>query len=269
MATWVNGRPSTTIDIRDRGLQYGDGLFETMRVRDGRIALLDLHLDRLLSGCRRLKIMAPTRSVLRREILQSAAGRKDAVAKLIITRGAGERGYRIPARCRPTRVLAVSPYTPVATAPARVRLCRTRIAINPQFAGLKTLNRLESVIARSEWRDARIGEGLLLDADGHIVCGTMTNVFVGRDGRYVTPKLDRCGVAGVMRRWVLESAGAAGLKLSEARVSLDALLAADEVFLSNAVIGIWSVGAIVNANKLIKPVVRAAADTLRTRFAAL
>jgi len=268
MTTWVNGRLATKIDVSDRGLQYGDGLFETMRIRDGGIALLEHHLDRLLMGCRRLRIAAPPRTILRGEIRRAAANRPDAIAKLIVTRGIGQRGYRIPEPCRPTRILSVSAYAAIAAAPARIRLCRTRMAVNPQFAGLKTLNRLESVIARSEWRDARIGEGLLLDGDGHVVCGTMTNVFVGRNGRYVTPKLDRCGVAGVMRRWILEAAHSAGVKLIEARVSVDALLAADEVFLSNAVIGIWSVGVIVNANKLIKLPVRGAADALHARFAA-
>jgi len=268
MPTWVNGRLCRTIDIRDRGLLYGDGLFETMRIMNGRIALLDFHLDRLLLGCRRLRIPAPARPALRREIMRASARNADAVAKLIVTRGVGERGYRAPEPCRPTRILAVTAYVPTGDAPVRVRLCRTRIALNPVFAGLKTLNRLESVMARGEWRNSQFGEGLLQDADGNIVCGTMTNVFVGRDGRFVTPKLDRCGVAGVMRRWILESADSVGVKISEGRVRIDDLLAADEIFLSNAVIGIWSVGAIVSPKKLIKPALRTSADALRARFAA-
>lgn len=266
MTTWVNGRLATKIDVSDRGLQYGDGLFETMRIRDGGIALLEHHLDRLLMGCRRLRIAAPPRTILRGEIRRAAANRPDAIAKLIVTRGIGQRGYRIPEPCRPTRILSVSAYAAIAAAPARIRLCRTRMAVNPQFAGLKTLNRLESVIARSEWRDARISEGLLLDADGHIVCGTMTNVFVGRHGRYVTPRLDHCGVAGVMRRWILETAPSAGVRIAEGRVSLAALLRADEVFLSNAVIGIWSVGSIMNANTVVKFARSTAAVALRERF---
>jgi 4-amino-4-deoxychorismate lyase len=267
MPTWVNGRPSKTIDVQDRGLLYGDGLFETMRIRDGRIALLEYHLDRLFLGCRRLKIPVPARPALRREIMRAAARSADAVAKLILTRGVGARGYRAPEPCRPTRILALTGHLAGPAAPVRIRLCRTRIAINPMFAGLKTLNRLESVMARGEWRDSRIGEGLLQDADGNIVCGTMTNVFVGRNGRFVTPKLDRCGVAGVMRRWILETAGAVGVCISEGRVGIDDLLAADEIFLSNAVIGIWSVGAIVSPKKLIKPASHRAADALRARFA--
>jgi 4-amino-4-deoxychorismate lyase len=269
VSTWVNGRPSDKIDSADRGLLYGDGLFETMRVRDGRIALLEHHLDRLLLGCRRLLIPAPRREELRAEIGRAAARRTDAVAKLIVTRGVGQRGYKLPEPCRPTRILSMTPTPALAPpAPTRIRLCRMRMAANPRVAGLKTLNRLESVIARSEWRDQRIGEGLLLDARGHIVCGTMTNVFVGRHGRYVTPKLDRCGVAGVMRRWILETARSAGIRVREGRLGVEALLAADEVFLSNAVIGIWSVGALVSADVPVRFPLRSAAEALRERFAA-
>jgi 4-amino-4-deoxychorismate lyase len=270
MTVWVNGRVATVIDVRDRGLQYGDGLFETMRVQGGRVRLLDYHLDRLIAGCRRLVLPPPSRPQLRAEVLRAAAAHGNAIAKLIVTRGAGVRGYRAPTPCRPTRILIVDPQPPQANvtagAPVRVRLCQTRIAVNPVFAGLKTLNRLESVVARNEWRDPRISEGLLQDTDGHIVCGTMTNVFVGRNGRIVTPTLDRCGVAGVMRRWILETGEALGVSIAEGRVGIDDLRNADEVFLSNAVIGIWSVGAIVNPKILSRPGEFTAADMLRARW---
>ena len=113
-----------------------------------------------------------------------------------------------------------------------------RLGVNEKLAGLKTLNRLESVLARCEWKDERIWEGLMRDHEDHIVCGTMSNFFVRRGASLMTPMLDRCGVAGVMRRWVLAQAAGAGLRAREARIRWEDVESADEAFLTNAVAGI-------------------------------
>ncbi len=272
IGVWINGKPGTQIDYRDRGLHYGDGLFETMRVADGRIALLSQHLDRLLHGGERLGIPMPARAALSREVLRAARSRPHAVLKLIITRGAGQRGYRVPRPCRPMRMIICEDRPPpdagAADKPVRVRLCRMRLSENSVLAGLKTLNRLESVLARDEWRDPRIGEGLMRDHADHIVCGTMSNVFVGHNGRFVTPLIDRCGVSGVMRRWVLETARRNRMAIREGRVHLADLVTADEIFLTNALIGIWTVGTVVDRKVLARPASHAMADALRARFAA-
>jgi 4-amino-4-deoxychorismate lyase len=239
------------LDYRDRGLQYGDGIFETMRVHRRRIRLLDLHLERLYRSCRLLKIAAPKLPRLRRELELAAAGRNEGVLKLIVTRGSGPRGYRPSGRARCTRIttlLAAPPKTSASASSAvRVRLCTTPLSTNRRLAGLKTLNRLDSVLARSEWRDARIWEGLMRDEDGNWVCGTMSNLFLRRGSALITPLLDRCGVAGVMRRWILETAGTLELHAVEQRIRWEDLKSAEEVFMSNAVVGVRSVGAIEGA----------------------
>ena len=170
---WVNGRKSRSVDARDRGLQYGDGVFETMRVRRGRIRLLEYHLERLEAGCGRLEIAGPSLAALRRELARIAALGGEGVLKLIVTRGSGRRGYRPTGRERCTRIVALHGLPKAAAhgaaAPARVRLCETPLGLNPRLAGLKTLNRLESVLARAEWSDERIWEGLMRDVDGNIV----------------------------------------------------------------------------------------------------
>lgn len=264
---WINGTRARQIDVRDRGLQYGDGLFETMRVRDGRIALLPFHLDRVLRGCARLGIPLPGRQLLQREIRCAVAARPEAVLKLIVTRGVGPRGYKAPQPTRPVRLLISDLAPPDRGADAvRIRLCSTPLSDNPALAGLKTLNRLDSVLARNEWRDPRISEGLMLDRDGHVVCGTMSNVFIGRQGRLVTPTLDRCGVAGVMRRWVLETARRQQVYIEEGRVTLAQLRRADEIFLTNAVIGIWTVRAVLHRTVLNKPALSTLADALRAEL---
>jgi len=245
LSVWINGRRSSTLSYRDRGLQYGDGVFETMKVRRHGIRLLDLHLDRLFRSCRRLKIQAPQALLLRRELERIAAGRKEGVLKLIVTRGSASRGYRPSGREHATRIVTLEALPPAISAEAaravRLRVCATRLSTSPSLAGLKTLNRLDSVLARSEWTDARIWEGLMRDVDGNWVCGTMSNLFLRRRSALMTPLLDRCGVAGVMRRWILESAANLGLRTEERRIRWKDLQSAEEVFMSNAVVGIRSV----------------------------
>jgi 4-amino-4-deoxychorismate lyase len=239
LRAWIDGRAGAAIDHRDRGFNYGDGAFETMRVRRGAIRLLEYHLERLDDACRRLKFSAPGTARLRRELERIAAGERDAVLKLIVTRGIGARGYRPAGHERCTRVVSLHPlrHSP-AQRQVRVRLCAMRVGVNEALAGLKTLNRLESVLARSEWSDARIWEGLLRDHDDNIVGGTMSNLFLRRGSSLMTPKLDRCGIAGVMRRWVLAHARQLKLRVRECRVRCSDLATADEAFMTNAVVGI-------------------------------
>lgn len=245
MSVWINGRRGAVIDCRDRGLQYGDGLFETMLVRRRGIRFLELHFERLAEGCRRLGLDAPS-ARLEREAAARARQCADGVLKLILTRGRGARGYRPTGEERCTRVLSLHPRpaSPGGQKPVRVRLCRTRLGLNPDLAGLKTLNRLESVMARSEWRDERIWEGLMRDVEGTVVCGTMSNVFLRRGSTLMTPALDRCGIAGVMRRWVLEQAADLRLRVWQGRLPIEAFLDAEEVFMTNAVAGVVPVGLI-------------------------
>jgi 4-amino-4-deoxychorismate lyase len=273
MSAWIDGHRGAAVDYRDRGIQYGDGVFETMRVRRGGIRLLEYHLDRLYAGCKRLGIAGPKPQVLRRELVRIAERRGDAVLKLIVTRGRGVRGYRPSGRERCTRIVALYTLPAAAAAraaaPVRVRMCRTRLGANPDLAGLKTLNRLESVLARAEWSDARIWEGLMRDVDGHIVCGTMSNLFLKRGSSLMTPVLDRCGVAGVMRRWVLGQAGDLRLRAIECPVTWEALGRAEEVFMTNAVAGVMPVGCITRGARRIKLTHFGTADRLRTLLGSL
>jgi 4-amino-4-deoxychorismate lyase len=247
MTLWINGRRRAQLDGRDRGLQYGDGIFETMKVQGGRIRLLDLHLARLYASCRVLKIALPGAALLRRELECIAGRRGAAILKLVVTRGIGSRGYRPTGKERTNRIASLQTARRATASrgqPVRVRVCRTPLSTNPKLAGLKTLNRLDCVLARAEWQDERIWEGLMRDTNGNWVCGTMSNLFVRRGPVLITPRLDQCGVAGVMRRWVMQHAEALSLRVMERRVSWDDLKSAEEVFMSNAVVGIRSVRSI-------------------------
>jgi 4-amino-4-deoxychorismate lyase len=254
----VNGRPTTQVDARDRGLNYGDGLFETIAIIDGAPRRLGLHLERLARGCARLGIACPESDLLAREIHTLARDETRAVVKLIVTRGMSVRGLHIDTEATPTRIIGLHPWPSYpaewSAAGVAARVCTTQLAEQPALAGIKHLNRLEQVIARREWNDASIAEGLMRDRHGALVCGTMTNMFIVREGRVLTPAVDRCGVAGTVRATVLERAHALGIPAVQAVVSVDELQRADEVFLTNALAGIWPVNRVEERHFLVGPV---------------
>jgi 4-amino-4-deoxychorismate lyase len=240
----VDGRRDG-LDPADRGLAYGDGLFETMAAVDGRIRWLDYHFQRLEDGCARLSIPAPDRALIRGEIAAHCPPSGRAIVKLIVTRGSGARGYGPTAGTQPRRILSISswPDYPAAnyTDGIRVRVCALRLGENPALAGIKHLCRLEQVLAQLELRDYDVQQGLLLDSGGRVISGTSSNVFAVRSGELSTPALTRCGVKGVMRRVVLEMAAEMGLRVREGDLTLTELQQADELFMTNALFGIWPV----------------------------
>ena len=242
---WLVNGSRTGVDPADRGLAYGDGLFETMAASDGSIRWLDLHLDRLEEGCRRLEIPAPSRSLLAQEIGAHCPKQGRAVVKLIVTRGPGTRGYKPPEPASPTRVLAISPWPEYSDAYYRegisVHVCQLRLGENPSLAGIKHLCRLEQVLAQLELRGHAAQQGLLLDTSGNVVGGTSSNLFAVRKSVLTTPTLLRCGIKGVMRRAVLETARTLGVRAQENDLTLAEVFDADELFVTNALFGIWPV----------------------------
>jgi 4-amino-4-deoxychorismate lyase len=245
MSLWIDGVVESRLSALDRGLNYGDGLFETMRLVDGAVRHLDRHLARLALGCERLGISHVDFAALNHEIASIARTQDDGALKLIVTRGSGPRGYRPIGTERPTRILSWSPPrladASAATDGVRVRYCTTPASVNVALAGVKHLNRLDCVLARSEWSDTDIAEGLMRDSQGAIVGGTMSNVFAVRGETIVTPRIDRAGVNGIMRGIVIEAAHGAGLVVEEQVLTAADLAAAHELFLTNALIGIWPV----------------------------
>jgi 4-amino-4-deoxychorismate lyase len=244
----INGKAVDCVASSDRGLLYGDGLFETIAVVSGSMRHWPRHLSRLQAGCDRLGIPAVNEVELENEC-QSLAGNADkAVLKVLVTRGSGGRGYRTPDRPSPTRIVQLHEWPAYSPACAErgvaVRVCNTRLGHNPALAGIKHLNRLEQVLARQEWEDKDIMEGLLLDSAGHLIEGTMSNIFLVRDGTLLTPDLHRCGVAGIMRTQIMELAGRLPIDVQVGPVEMQHLQEADEVFICNSLIGIWPVIAV-------------------------
>lgn len=253
----VDGAPADTVSVFDRGLSYGDGLFETIRFVHGLAPLWARHMQRLRDGCRRLAMPAPDTDRLLRETLVVSRGLEHAVVRITLTRGTGARGYAPPDAPQSTRIVAgfdaPAMHGDAYTRGIRVRWCDTRLGLQPLLAGMKHLNRLEQVLARSEWSDASIPEGLLLDLDGNIISATMANLFAVIDGALVTPSVECCGVAGVARAEVL----AAYPDTRVMPLRPDQLAHADEVFLSSSVRGILPVQAVGDTVYVPGPVTRA------------
>jgi len=242
--TLINGEPGERVCVQDRGFQYGDGLFETLAVARGVPLLWERHLRRLLHGAARLGIgvTAETGTVLRAEADRLSQGAERAVLKIILTRGASGRGYAPSADALPTRVVSLSPWADSLsrTRGVSVKFCNTTAARNRALAGIKHLNRLEQILARREL-ETNYDEGLMQDETGHVIEGTMSNVFIVSRGALLTPDLSYSGVAGVMRELVLERAPALSLACRVTTLTREEILNAEEVFLTNSLIGLWPV----------------------------
>ena len=229
------GRVRLWLDPEDRGLAYGDGLFETLLVHAGAPVMWREHWQRLAEGAARLGIAMPDEGWVRAEADGLLANRGRAALKLVLTRGLGERGYAAPATPNPTVVLSAHD-APAARDGLVLRWCRTRLAVQPLLAGMKHLNRLEQVLARAEWDDPAVDDGVLCDAEDRVACTTSMNLVARLDGRWLTPSVGRCGVAGTIRGWLL----AQGL-VAEAEISQAQLSHADALFACNALRGILPV----------------------------
>jgi 4-amino-4-deoxychorismate lyase len=238
----VDGEISDRISAADRGLQYGDGLFETIAVIGGQPRFWQGHMDRLSAGCVQLGLPVTPQSVLLRELKTVSAGQSNCVVKIILTRGVSGSGYAPPIHAESNRIVSSHAWPKVEGDPVtlgiRARMCDLRLGIQPALGGMKHLNRLEQVMARREWDDPSIHEGILLDREDHVISGVSSNIFLVYSGRLLTPRLDRCGVRGVMRGAILS---AFKERCEQRRLMLDMLPEADEVFVCNSVRGVLPV----------------------------
>jgi 4-amino-4-deoxychorismate lyase len=256
----IDGAAAGALSPLDRGLHFGDGVFETIACLHGRARFLSLHLERLAHGCHALGFAPPAAQRLRAEVEHLAGGQERSIVKLIVTRGpATVRGYAVSGDARATRIVIRYPW-PVEDPVSQqhgvsVRVAAQRLGENAALAGLKHCNRLEQILARGEPQDAASAEALLLSRSGNLISGTMTNVFLidgpPQSPRLRTPAVDLCGVAGIMRRVVLREAARAGISANEATLWPADLAAATEVFLTNARVGVWPVSRI--AERVLTP----------------
>lgn len=246
----INGKLVNGIAPTNRGFAYGDGVFRTMRLLNGELQDWPLHYQTLVADCSKIQIVCPSAELLMQEFkyLMASADETDtqfSILKIIITRGEGARGYAPPAVSEPTRVLIQSPLPNYAeeiyTDGVALYTCQTRLAHQPLLAGIKHLNRLENVLARAELKDPRFFDGLLRDYDDKVIEAVSGNLFIRKDGVVMTPALDSCGVAGVMRQKILDWYKTQGQSVVVTALTMDDLLNAEAIVIANSVYGVLQV----------------------------
>jgi 4-amino-4-deoxychorismate lyase len=242
----INGIAADYVPVTDRGLHYGDGVFETIACVAGSAQFVSEHLERMYEGAQRLDIAFPDRALFLRDIatlLPQPGDTGDCVIKLMLTRGAGRRGYRYEQCQAPTRLCLRSTWPEHVSRwkrGVRTRFCATPISVNARLAGIKHLNRLDNVLASAEL-GASCDEGFMLDPQGCVIEGTMSNVFAVIDDVLVTPDLTNCGIRGIIRDKLLRLAAGQDVQTQIRALWPHELLAADEVFVCNSILGMCPV----------------------------
>ena len=244
----VNGRSSDRLSVTDRGLAYGDGLFETISVVGGKPYLWQKHLNRLLLGCNYLGIVFKESLQLEEEVFSlSRQAKEQGVIKVIITRGSPASGYRIHSKLKTSRIVQLQKRRTFSSDLYKEGIaacfCKQRLAHSPELAKIKHLCRLEQVLARMEWQD-EYHEGIMFDYDNNAIEGTMSNLFIVKGAALKTPRLDNCGVQGVMREWILEQCDEHHIAVEETEIDRQLILEADGLFFCNALIRVWPVRSI-------------------------
>lgn len=245
----VNGQVADCVNVRDRGLAYGDGVFRTLRTEAGQPLWWKDQYAKLAADCSALMLDCPEQAQLRSEVCR-VAETGQGVVKIVLTRGAGARGYAFTGEPAPTCIVLASalPHHAQTVDDIHTRWCNLKLARQPRLAGIKHLNRLENVLARAEWDNPAIFEGLLCDDRGAVVSGVMSNLFWVKGGELFTPDLSQCGVAGVARTRLIRAAARLGITTLTGHFDPAELLAADEVMICNSLIGVRRVASVDDMN---------------------
>ena len=241
----INGSFDHIISPFDRGFAYGDGVFRTLVMRNGVPESWPQHYQKLVADCAAINIVCPSAELLMSDLQQLFTLDEVAVAKIIITRGEGNRGYSPPPITAPMRVVtksAMPEYPEIRFSDGvNLHVCETRLAAQPLLAGIKHLNRLENVLARMEWHSPDIADGIFLDTNEHVIECTAANIFARFGDTLITPSLTNCGVAGITRQRIIELAHTLSLKIKIEAMSLEKLFSADEVIICNSLYGAFQV----------------------------
>lgn len=268
----INGGHGHAISPLDRGFSYGDGVFRTMLMRSGLPVDWPLHYQKLVADCAAIGIVCPSAELLMSDFqqlftLDDIEENRFSVVKIVITRGEGERGYKPPAITSPTRVVLKSAMPQYASTyfehGVRLHVCETRVSLQPKLAGVKHLNRLENVLARMEWSNEAIFDGLMLDAQENVIECTMSNIFARFANTLITPDLSQCGVAGVTRQRIFGLANVLNLQVEIKALPFVDLLKADEVLICNSLIGAFQVIEIHDKTWEVQPLAASLRSLLR------
>ena len=239
-----NGEPISTAIATDRSLLYGDGVFTTIAINNGQPLLFQKHLNRLTNDCQRLKIDNLSIEDIKSQFFSAITNVERGIVRITISRSSGGRGY-LCNKAEPVIWISVNDWPShielYRQSGINCRICQQPIHPNPSLAGIKHCNRLEQVLARNEWHDDQYQEGLMLDPDGNVIEGTMSNIFLIKDQQIFTSDLAFAGVDGIIRKTIIDIAMRLQIPLIVSTISVQDLLTADTLFITNSVIGIWRI----------------------------
>ena len=261
----IDGEVETEISIFNRNMQYGDGLFETCVSKDKKILFWQSHYERLNNGCERLNIKKIENSIWLKDIKKALNlfKEKKCIVKLILSRGNSLRGYSYSEDIEPVRVVIASQMKEYKTKETySLEYAMSGFHSNPKLAGIKHCNRLEQILARASMKG---DEAIMLDENQNIISVTQGNIYFIYGNKLLTPKLERCGVIGSRRSIILELSRLINLEVKEDDISIKQLEKANEVFVSNSLIGIQpvtSIGDYCLTNNLITEKIRAAYSSI-------
>ncbi|HHF0504376.1 TPA: aminodeoxychorismate lyase [Vibrio antiquarius] len=256
---WVNGVPQTHVELGDRSFQYGDGGFTTILTQNGELVYWQEHIERMKSCLDVLKISSPDWQVVRDWASNAALSDAQAGVKIHVSRGIGGRGYSPNDIEGPIVTISnfafPSHYSSWQEKGVDLGVCETRLGVQPLLAGHKHNNRLEQILAKAEIDDTEFADAITLNVQNHVIETTMANLFWVKGNKVFTPELTLSGVAGVMRRKVLELLKVSHIEVIEGRFILPDLLSADEAFMCNSILGVAPIRSIVASNsKTIFPI---------------
>lgn len=255
--TLVNGKASDSISVYDRGFLYGHGLFETIAVQNKRPLLLDAHLQRLAADANKLGISAPIEQI-KQDIETLSVSTELGVIRVTLTCGEGSRGYVTPDNAQSNRIVSLFDWPShiggYHDSGIHLGITEYKLAQQPLLAGIKHLNRLEQVLIRQQWQNGW-QEAIVCDEQGNAIEATQSNLFiVSADGILLTPDVNKCGINGVMRNTVIQYAAKIGIELVEKTIPLTEIHNAQEIFVTNSIIGVWPVRYFENKNYTNRPI---------------
>lgn len=263
---WLNGKRADSITLTDRSFQYGDGCFTTMLTRNGQIQHWQKHIDRMNACLDVLLIPRPDWKQVEKWLDQAVRSEPLAGVKIHISRGAGGRGYSPTQVTSPNVTISAFIYPPHyeqwSVDGVNLGVCQTRLGLNPMLAGHKHNNRLEQIMVKAELDDLQLPDGVVLDINGNVIETSMANLFWVKGGVVYTPALTHAGVSGVMRRVVLEVLEKMQIRSTVGHFELDSVLAADEVFISNSILGVAPIRQISSANFEIGTITKRIQETI-------
>ncbi len=249
--TVINAKFNNKISINNRNLQYGDGIFETCVIKNNKLLFWHKHYQRLKLGCDKLNIANVASTIYIRDIkkLVNRSNIKNGVIKIILSRGNSKRGYSYSA-IKPVRIVTISKLVHIHNDSFELSICTSGYGSNSALSGIKHCNRLENILASA---DITTNDCIMLD-NNNVISTTCANIFIVKNNILITPDTSNCGINGTRRDIILELATSINISYKIDKITIDDINSADEIFITNSILGIQKITKFQNINYQQHPI---------------